>query len=93
MPCGPDVRLRELAVLTEGYTGADIKLVCREAAISALEVIVDYCFNVVHHSCCAHVCLWIMISVFSYRPTQLLCSKYPFSLPTYCCLASSILID
>lgn len=39
IPCGPDVRLRELAVLTEGYTGADIKLVCREAAISALEVI------------------------------------------------------
>jgi SpoVK/Ycf46/Vps4 family AAA+-type ATPase len=44
MPCGPDVRLRELAVLTEGYTGADIKLVCREAAISALEVIIAYNF-------------------------------------------------
>ncbi|KAJ3703911.1 hypothetical protein LUZ61_007616 [Rhynchospora tenuis] len=37
MPCGNDVRLRDLAVLTEGYTGADIKLVCREAAILALE--------------------------------------------------------
>lgn len=38
MPCSTDVNLNELAKLTEGYTGADIKLVCREAAVAALEV-------------------------------------------------------
>ncbi|KAK1323091.1 hypothetical protein QJS10_CPA02g00742 [Acorus calamus] len=37
MPCSSAVDLRELASLTEGYTGADIKLICREAAIAALE--------------------------------------------------------
>uniref|UniRef100_K4A5G0 AAA+ ATPase domain-containing protein n=1 Tax=Setaria italica TaxID=4555 RepID=K4A5G0_SETIT len=37
IPCGPDVNLEELARLTEGYTGADIKLVCREAAVAALD--------------------------------------------------------
>ncbi|OEL26776.1 Calmodulin-interacting protein 111 [Dichanthelium oligosanthes] len=37
IPCGPDVSLEELARLTEGYTGADIKLVCREAAVAALD--------------------------------------------------------
>ncbi|XP_078156359.1 cam interacting protein 111 isoform X3 [Carex rostrata] len=49
IPCGPDVRLRELAVLTEGYTGADIKLVCREAAISALEESFDINEVSMHH--------------------------------------------
>jgi len=38
MPCSPDVNLKDLARLTEGYTGADIKLVCREAAVAALDV-------------------------------------------------------
>lgn len=38
IPRGPDVNLEELARLTEGYTGADIKLVCREAAVAALDV-------------------------------------------------------
>ena len=38
IPRGPDVDLKELARLTEGYTGADIKLVCREAAVAALDV-------------------------------------------------------
>lgn len=38
MPCSPDVNLKELARLTAGYTGADIKLVCREAAVAALDV-------------------------------------------------------
>jgi SpoVK/Ycf46/Vps4 family AAA+-type ATPase len=38
MPCSPDVNLSELARLTEGYTGADIKLACREAAVVALDV-------------------------------------------------------
>ncbi|KAJ1271074.1 hypothetical protein BS78_06G101100 [Paspalum vaginatum] len=37
MPCSPDIDLKELAILTEGYTGADIKLICREAAVAALD--------------------------------------------------------
>ncbi|KAL6606584.1 hypothetical protein ACP70R_042237 [Stipagrostis hirtigluma subsp. patula] len=37
MPCSPDVNLNELARVTEGYTGADIKLICREAAVAALD--------------------------------------------------------
>lgn len=35
MPLAEDVDLRELARLTEGYTGADIESVCREAAMTA----------------------------------------------------------
>uniref|UniRef100_A0A1D1Y622 Calmodulin-interacting protein 111 n=1 Tax=Anthurium amnicola TaxID=1678845 RepID=A0A1D1Y622_9ARAE len=42
MPVSADVTTRELASITEGYSGADIKLVCREAAIAALEE----CFDV-----------------------------------------------
>lgn len=38
IPCSSDVNVKDLAQLTEGYTGADIKLACREAAIAALEV-------------------------------------------------------
>ena len=41
MPCSPDVCIKELALLTEGYTGADIPLICREAALAALEVCRD----------------------------------------------------
>eukprot|EP01018_Ginkgo_biloba_P016819 Gb_01408 [translate_table: standard] len=37
MPCGSDLTNLELASLTNGYTGADISAVCREAAIAALE--------------------------------------------------------
>ncbi|KAL3534715.1 hypothetical protein ACH5RR_003176 [Cinchona calisaya] len=37
MPCSSDVSTKELALLTEGYTGADISLICREAAIAAIE--------------------------------------------------------
>ncbi|MQM01475.1 hypothetical protein Taro_034235 [Colocasia esculenta] len=37
MPINDDVTEKELARLTAGYSGADIKLVCREAAIAALE--------------------------------------------------------
>ncbi|KAF9612517.1 hypothetical protein IFM89_000439 [Coptis chinensis] len=37
MPCSSDVSMKELACLTEGYTGADISLICREAAIAAIE--------------------------------------------------------
>ncbi|AEC51355.1 cell division protein CDC48 [Pyrococcus sp. NA2] len=36
MPLGEDVDLRELARRTEGYTGADIAAVCREAAMIAM---------------------------------------------------------
>jgi len=36
MPLADDVNLEELAKMTEGYTGADIAAVCREAAIFAL---------------------------------------------------------
>lgn len=38
MPCAPDVCIMELANLTEGCTGADISLICREAALAAIEV-------------------------------------------------------
>ncbi|KAH6818676.1 Cam interacting protein 111 [Perilla frutescens var. frutescens] len=37
MPCSSDVCISELSLLTEGYTGADISLICREAAIRAIE--------------------------------------------------------
>lgn len=35
-PLAPDVSLRELAELTNGYVGSDIQSICREAAIEAL---------------------------------------------------------
>jgi len=35
MPLADDVDLRKLAELTEGYTGADLEAVCREAALTA----------------------------------------------------------
>ncbi|KAL5732649.1 hypothetical protein ACOSP7_032004 [Xanthoceras sorbifolium] len=41
IPCNSDVSTRDLACLTEGCTGADISLICREAAISALEENLD----------------------------------------------------
>ncbi|OVA19429.1 AAA+ ATPase domain [Macleaya cordata] len=37
MPCGSDVSIRELSILTKGCTGADISLICREAAVAAIE--------------------------------------------------------
>ncbi|KAI3835707.1 hypothetical protein MKX03_015310 [Papaver bracteatum] len=37
MPCGLDVSIRELSILTEGCTGADISSICREAALAAIE--------------------------------------------------------
>ncbi|KAL6337620.1 hypothetical protein AAG906_037213 [Vitis piasezkii] len=37
IPFSSDVSIGELAFLTEGYTGADISLICREAAIAAIE--------------------------------------------------------
>ncbi|KAK6263322.1 hypothetical protein QUC31_009138 [Theobroma cacao] len=41
IPCSSDVSLKELAHLTEGCTGADISLICREAAVAALEESLD----------------------------------------------------
>uniref|UniRef100_A0A0R0EXN2 AAA+ ATPase domain-containing protein n=1 Tax=Glycine max TaxID=3847 RepID=A0A0R0EXN2_SOYBN len=38
IPCDSDVSLKELARLTDGCTGADISLICREAAVAAIEV-------------------------------------------------------
>lgn len=39
IPCSSNVSSKELARLTEGFTGADISLICREAAITALQVV------------------------------------------------------
>jgi transitional endoplasmic reticulum ATPase len=36
MPLSPDVSLRELAEISEGYVGSDLESICREAAIEAL---------------------------------------------------------
>ncbi|MEM2066932.1 MAG: AAA family ATPase, partial [Nitrososphaerota archaeon] len=36
MPLAPDVDLQKLAAMTEGYSGADLESLCREAAMSAL---------------------------------------------------------
>ncbi|KAJ8760126.1 hypothetical protein K2173_010982 [Erythroxylum novogranatense] len=40
-PCSSDVSIKVLASLTDGYTGADISLICHEAAIVALEENID----------------------------------------------------
>ncbi len=37
LPLGPDADLAEIAAATEGRTGADLELVCKKAAIEALE--------------------------------------------------------
>lgn len=44
IPHGSDVSIKELARLTDGCTGADISLICRQAAVSALEVCYSACF-------------------------------------------------
>ncbi|XP_038718921.1 calmodulin-interacting protein 111-like isoform X2 [Tripterygium wilfordii] len=41
IPCSSDISIKELASLTDGYTGADIALICREAAIAAIEESID----------------------------------------------------
>ena len=51
-PCSPDVDIKELAHLTEGCSGADILSICREAAISALEVC---CFLTLVHIVSNHI--------------------------------------
>lgn len=37
MPLGSDVRLQEIAVATQNYTGADLAALCREAAVNAMQ--------------------------------------------------------
>ena len=41
MPLADDVNLKELAKKTEGYTGADIEAICKEAALNSLRENVD----------------------------------------------------
>ncbi|TKY62736.1 nucleoside-triphosphatase protein [Spatholobus suberectus] len=41
IPCSSDVSLKALAKLTDGCTGADISLICREAAVAAIEESLD----------------------------------------------------
>lgn len=36
-PCGSDVSIEDLGERTEGYSGAEIAAVCKEAALAALE--------------------------------------------------------
>ncbi|KAM6555214.1 hypothetical protein CsatB_002233 [Cannabis sativa] len=40
-PCCSDVSFKDLAFLTEGFTGADISFICREAALKAMEENLD----------------------------------------------------
>jgi transitional endoplasmic reticulum ATPase len=37
MPLAPDVNLKEIAVATQNYSGADIAALCREAAVKAMQ--------------------------------------------------------
>ncbi len=37
MPLDSDVKLQEIAVSTQNYTGADLASLCREAAVSAMQ--------------------------------------------------------
>ncbi|KAK7336417.1 hypothetical protein VNO77_16958 [Canavalia gladiata] len=49
IPCGSDVSIKELAQLTDGCTGADISLICREAAVAAIEESLDASVITVKH--------------------------------------------
>ena len=37
MPLANDVKLQEIAVTTQNYTGADLAALCREAAVNAMK--------------------------------------------------------
>ena len=37
MPLSSDVKLQEIAVSTQNYTGADLAALCREAAVNAMQ--------------------------------------------------------
>ena len=39
MPLANDVKLQEIAVATQNYTGADLAALCREAAVHAMKII------------------------------------------------------
>lgn len=41
MPVSDNIYVDKLALLTEGYSGAEIKAVCHEAAMLALEEHID----------------------------------------------------
>jgi len=41
IPLAPDINLEEVALATEGYSGAEVAAVCNEAALAALEESVD----------------------------------------------------
>ncbi|KAL6582570.1 hypothetical protein OROMI_006584 [Orobanche minor] len=53
MTCSSDVCMKELASLSEGYTGADISLICREAGIAAVEENHDALEITMEHLRCA----------------------------------------
>ena len=36
MPLSNDIKLQEIAIATQNYTGADLAALCREAAVSAM---------------------------------------------------------
>ena len=36
MPLSNDVKLQEIAITTQNYTGADLAALCREAAVNAM---------------------------------------------------------
>jgi len=38
MPLASDVKLKEIAVSTQNYTGADLAALCREAAVNAMQI-------------------------------------------------------
>ena len=38
MPLASDVKLKEIAVSTQNYTGADLASLCREAAVNAMQI-------------------------------------------------------
>ncbi|KAJ3116890.1 Katanin p60 ATPase-containing subunit A-like 2, partial [Nowakowskiella sp. JEL0407] len=41
IPISPDIDYHELAKLTDGYSGSDIKLICKEAAMKPLRALFD----------------------------------------------------
>lgn len=52
VPCSSDVNIKELACLTVGCTGADIALICREAAVAAIEVFLSSFLIFLYASLC-----------------------------------------
>lgn len=44
MPVSKDIQIEEMAIKTEGYSGAEICLICREAGLNALSISFIYLF-------------------------------------------------